>query len=66
MEPQKKYVRTAEFAEALGVKTRTVHRSHSKKGHYQGFKPIKAPNGYLWWPADAFERVFGVRESVEE
>ncbi len=43
------HLSTNEFADELGVKPHTVHRSHCEKGHYLGIKPIKLPNGRLLW-----------------
>lgn len=48
---------TDELAAAFKVKPHTVRQSYCNKGHYAGIRPVKLPNRFLAWPADAVDRV---------
>lgn len=49
-------ITTAALAALLHVRPGSVRTSYWRSGHYCGVRPRKAPNGRLWWPADAVER----------
>lgn len=50
---------TEALAAALGLKPQTIRAALSRDGHYCGIRPTKAPNRFLYWPADAVERITG-------
>ena len=40
---------TKEYAFLMHVESQTVRRSYCLNGHYMGLKPLKLPNGRLFW-----------------
>ena len=48
---------TEALARKIGVAPQTVRARLCRFGHYFGAKPVKLPNGRLWWPDDTFERI---------
>lgn len=48
---------TAEFAEALRVRPRTIRRALCVAGCYLGARPTKLSNGRLLWDAADLERI---------
>lgn len=51
------HLTTDALAEALGIKAQTLRANLCRNGHYFGIRPIKTPNRFLLWPADAVERL---------
>lgn len=58
MRPQR-FIRTAKFAEQIGVKSASIRTAYWRNGHYCGVKPHKALNGQLLWPEDASQQIIG-------
>ena len=54
-------ITTEEFAAKLGIKPGTLRAAVSRNKSYYGLVPIKAPNRFLLWPADAAEQVLNYR-----
>lgn len=50
-------ISTKQFAEATGVKSGTILRSHSLNGHHCGIKPIKLANRLLRWDLAEVEKL---------
>lgn len=50
---------TETLAAALGIKPQTLRAALSRDGHYCGIRPSKAPNRFLYWPADSVQRITG-------
>lgn len=50
---------TEALAAALAIKPQTLRAAVCRAGHYCGVRPSKAPNRFLYWPADAVERITG-------
>lgn len=50
-------IQTSVFAKQLGYKASSIRTAVWRKGHFNGIKPIKLPNGRLLWPADSVERL---------
>lgn len=48
---------TGELAALFKVKAQTVREGYCRNGHYQGLTPVKCPNRFLLWDADAAERL---------
>ncbi|MEO3961118.1 hypothetical protein [Chromobacterium piscinae] len=48
---------TDEFAKAVGLRSPSIRKSYSRKGHALGIQPIKLPNGKLRWPLDKIEQL---------
>lgn len=46
---------TDEAATRLKVKPQTMRAALCRDGHYCGLRPVKAPNRFLYWSADAVE-----------
>ena len=46
---------TDEAAAILKVKPQTLRAALCRDGHYFGIRPIKSPNRFLLWPAEAIE-----------
>ncbi len=46
---------TDEAATLLKVKPQTLRAALCRDGHYCGLKPVKGPNRFLYWSADAVE-----------
>lgn len=57
-------VGTESFASSLGVKAQTVRHSLCQKGHYMGVRPVKLPNRFLRWPADAAAKILADAENA--
>jgi hypothetical protein len=55
---------TAQFADMVGIKAESIHRSLSLNGHYLKIRPIKLPNKRLMWPADEIEKLFKSEEAA--
>jgi hypothetical protein len=51
------HLTTEALAEALGIKAQTLRANLCRNGHYFGIRPVKTPNRFLLWPADAVERL---------
>jgi hypothetical protein len=54
---QNHHMTTEALAKSLGIKAQTLRANLCKKGHYFGIRPVKTPNRFLLWPADAVERL---------
>jgi hypothetical protein len=52
-----KHLTTEALADGLGIKPQTLRAHLCRNGHYFGIRPIKGPNRFLYWPADAIERL---------
>jgi len=50
---------TEEAAARLGIKAQTLRAAVCRSGHYCGVFPHKAPNRFLYWPADDLEVLTG-------
>ncbi|MBK8114671.1 MAG: hypothetical protein IPK44_09125 [Candidatus Accumulibacter sp.] len=48
---------TEKLAARLGIKPQTLRAALCRNGHYFGIRPMKAPNRFLLWPANAVERL---------
>ncbi len=48
---------TEQAAAALHVKPQTLRAALCKGGAYMGIRPVKMPNRFLAWPADAIEQL---------
>lgn len=48
---------TEEAAARLKVKPQTLRAAVCRAGHYCGVRPSKSPNRFLYWPADAVDRL---------
>lgn len=57
---------TEELAALFGVKPQTIRAAVSRQSHYFGLRPIKAPNRFLLWDADAAERVLSGEQEVQQ
>jgi hypothetical protein len=53
----KNHLTTEALAAALGIKPQTLRANLCRNGHYFGIRPVKTPNRFLLWPADAVERL---------
>lgn len=51
------HLTTEALAECLGIKPQTLRANLCRNGHYFGIRPVKTPNRFLLWPADAVERL---------
>jgi hypothetical protein len=54
---------TEALAARLGIKPQTLRANLCRNGHYFGLKPIKTPNRFLLWPADAVELLTAPNEA---
>jgi hypothetical protein len=54
------FLTTDELAERLSVRARSIHKRYSQTGAYFSVRPVKLPNGRLWWPIDSVEQLAGV------
>lgn len=48
---------TNQLADKLSLRPQTIRKCYSKTGAYLGVKPIKLPNGRLYWPTDAISKL---------
>jgi hypothetical protein len=48
---------TEQAAAALHIRPQTLRAALCRDGHYFGVRPIKGRNRFLFWPADAIERL---------
>jgi hypothetical protein len=48
---------TEEVATRYGVQPGSIRASLCRKGHWCGIRPIKLPNRFLAWPADAVDQL---------
>ena len=48
---------TDEAAARLKVKPQTLRAAVCRNSHYCGIRPVKGPNRFLYWPADAIDRL---------
>jgi hypothetical protein len=53
----KSHLTTEALADALGIKPQTLRANLCRNGHYFGIRPVKTPNRFLLWPADAVQRL---------
>lgn len=51
------HLSTETLALNLGIKPQTLRAALCRNGHYMGIRPIKLPNRFLAWPADAVARL---------
>lgn len=58
----RKFLTTAQFAAELGLQPETLLKRHSATGSYHGVRPVKLPNRFLAWPADAVEQLLSAGE----
>lgn len=49
------HVDTDVAAHMLLVDSKTLHKSHSKKGTYAGIRPVRLPSRKLAWPLDEIQ-----------
>lgn len=45
------------LAERLGMKAQSIRKRYAQTGAYFGLKPIKLPNGRLYWPSNAIDQL---------
>ena len=50
-------IQTAELARRIGYRSASIRTAVWRNGHFQGFKPVRLPNGRMLWPADIVERL---------
>ncbi len=55
----RKYISTAELANAVGVKPESIRTRVYRTGAYFAVQPRKGLNGRLLWPADAIDKLLG-------
>jgi hypothetical protein len=48
---------TEELAAALVMRPQSLRKRFSQTGEYFGIRPVKMPNGRLFWPCDAVEQL---------
>jgi len=48
---------TEALAIRLGIRPQTLRAALCRNGHYYGLRPVKCPNRFLLWPADAVARL---------
>jgi hypothetical protein len=48
---------TEELATKLAMSPQSLRKRFSQTGEYFGVRPIKMPNGRLFWPVDAVEQL---------
>lgn len=51
------FISTEVLARSLGLKPQSIRAAVCRRGSYFGVTPRKFPNGRLYWPADAVERL---------
>lgn len=57
MNQQPQFQTTNQLAHGLTVRPQTIRKRYAQTGSYFGVKPIKLPNGRLYWPADAITQL---------
>ena len=53
----RKFLSTAEAAEALRARPSTLRYYLCRRGNYCGVRPVKLPSGRLLWPAGDIKRL---------
>lgn len=48
---------TEQAANEFHVRPQTLRAALCRDGHYCGIRPIKSPNRFLLWPAEAIDRL---------
>lgn len=48
---------TEQAAAALHVRPQTLRAALCRDGHYCNIRPVKLPNRFLAWPAEAIDRL---------
>lgn len=51
------YLNTNEFACGLLLRPQSIRKRFNQTGSYFGLKPVKLPNGRLYWPSDAIAQL---------
>jgi hypothetical protein len=59
--PGRPFLTTNELAALLGIQPQSIRKRYCKTGAYYTLRPVKGPNGWLFWPADSFEKLTGGR-----
>ncbi|MEQ8186020.1 helix-turn-helix transcriptional regulator [Marinobacter salarius] len=57
---------TEQLAEKLHVKPNTIRSSLCRTGSYMGIRPVKLPNRFLAWPADAVDQLLAQSQNTTE
>lgn len=45
------------LADRLSMKAQSIRKRYAQTGAYFGIRPIKMPNGRLYWPSDALDQL---------
>ncbi|NMM38572.1 MAG: DNA-binding protein [Glaciimonas sp.] len=48
---------TEELAAVLAMRPQSLRKRFSQTGEYFGIRPVKMPNGRLFWPCDTVEQL---------
>ena len=51
---------TTQLANALKMRAQSIRKRYCQTGTYFGLRPSKLPNGRLYWPGDALDRLLNV------
>lgn len=53
----RRFLTTEELAGALSLRPQSIRKRYMETGSYHGVRPVKLPNRFLAWPADAVEQL---------
>ncbi|WGS43705.1 DNA-binding protein [Burkholderia sp. JSH-S8] len=57
VQPGRQFLTTEELASALSLRPQSIRKRYMETGSYHGVRPVKLPNRFLAWPADAVEQL---------
>ncbi|WP_322059186.1 DNA-binding protein [Paraburkholderia sp. J63] len=53
----RQFITTEELASALSLRPQSIRKRYMETGSYHGVRPVKLPNRFLAWPADAVQQL---------
>lgn len=59
MRQYSQYLSTKKLASGLALRPQSIRKRFNQTGSYFGLKPVKLPNGRLYWPSNSIAQLQG-------